>query len=186
MARQKQRTHGVLGATLLAAWGGHFKRSYTALGWHAQISKITEVAAGRAAADRAGLTVTHDTLIRWLKQAQEPSAENQRKISEAYGYLKGKPWEESHQTRRYSIHGVIDSGDRIETRTLEIGLGDYEDARWDRIRKEYETGNPNPKKIEEYFIEDVISEDIGDTSPRTNGDDLAVNGWAFPGPSYTI
>lgn len=165
---------GNLGRALMAEWG--HKRTYTAKGWHAQVSQLTAVIAGARAAAAVGLTVTQRTLIGWLSQTQEPSAANRRKIAEAYRMIAGKKWDPNNETRTYSITGEIDSGDRIEDRTLEIGLGDYTDARWDRIAKEFDQPNPDPRKIEKYFIEDVIVEDIGDTTGQ----------WGFPGASYII
>lgn len=169
--------NGALGKALLDTWSKGRKSSYAARGWHAQISQLTAVAAGARAAVAAGLEVkTQRTLLAWLSQAREPSAENKRRIDLAYRILAGRVWNPLNQTRTYAIHGLIGSGDRTEIRTLTIGIGDYEEAKWDNLRREFEKFRPNPKWIEQYFIEDVIVEDIGDTTGH----------WEFPGASYTI
>jgi hypothetical protein len=168
---------GALGRALLDTWTPGAKGTYRAVGWHAQISQLTAVKAGAQAAVAAGLVVKkRETLLAWLGRTREPTPENQRRIDHAYRILAGRVWNPRFETRKYKIHGVVDSGDRSEVRTLAIGEGDYEFAKWDRIKKEVESLNPDPKKIQEYFTDDVIVEDIGDTSPT----------WDFPGTSYTV
>ncbi|MCW2937374.1 MAG: hypothetical protein JWN00_359 [Actinomycetia bacterium] len=83
------------------------------------------------------------------------------------------PWDPHDEQRHYPIVGLIDSGDRIENRVLLI---DGRGGLWDRIRTAYENGNLDSELAEVLFIEDVIEEDIGETS----------GSWAFPGPSYTV
>lgn len=182
---------GALGRALIAEWGGGAKKSYNSVGWKAQFIQLLSVKAGSAAADRAGLDVSPQQAKNWLSEKTTPRASDQRKIHRAYHILAGR-WETSNQTRKYAIHGEIDSGDRIEVRTLHIGDGDYSAARWDRIAAEYDAGDPDPKEIERLFIEDVIVPDIGESSPRMGqmfADDeewVGEYGWDFPGSSYTV
>lgn len=162
---------GALGRALIAEWGGGRKKSYGAVGWHAQIRKLTEAGGGAAAADKAGLDVTRSTLLKWLAQTQEPSAANQRKINEAYEVLGGF-WDSANENRTYHIHGLIDSGDRSKTRILKV---DGSRGSWSEIEEAYNDG-ADDDEIEELFIEHVINEDIGEpTDP-----------WNFPGSSYSV
>lgn len=59
-----------------------------AKGWEAQLSRLVKDRRGRAATDHAGLTVTRDTLLKWLSGQRDPSPANQRKIAEAYGHIR--------------------------------------------------------------------------------------------------
>lgn len=183
---------GALGKALLAVWGPGAKKSYKAVGWHAQLSQLTSVKEGSAAADKAGLHVKQARTIRnWLSQTTTPTPRDQRLIAKAYHILAGR-WNSANEDRTYSIHGLIDSGDRVENRTLHIGLGDYESARWDRIAAEYDAGDPDPLEIERLFIEDVIVPDIGESSPSIGGYGTDSEewegeyGWSFPGNFYTV
>lgn len=165
--------HGPLGRALIAAWGGGRKRSFTAKGWHAQISKLTEAKGGAAAAAAADLDVSRETLLKWLAQAQEPRPDNQARIARAYEILAGGVWDSANETREYRIDGTIDSGDRVQDRVLLI---DGSAGEWDTIREKYEDGTLTDTEAEELFITDVIEQDIGETSPE----------WGFPGSSYTV
>lgn len=171
MSPRGERTEA-LGRALLSVWGDGPKKSYKAKNWHAQFSKLTEVSGGSAAATAAGLDPSESTAIRWLKDIQEPSKKHQDQIARAYAILAGT-WQPANETREYRIYGKIDSGDRVETRTLII---DGRNGMWDRIRDEYNRGGLTAADAEELFVVDVIIEDIGEGS----------EGWAFPGTSYTV
>lgn len=183
---------GALGRALLRVWGPGAKKSYKAVGWHAQLSQITAVKEGSAAADKAGLHVKQARTIKnWLSEKTTPTPRDQRLIAKAYHILAGR-WNSANETRHYAIDGLIDSGDRIEGRVLHIGSGDYESARWDRLAAEFDAGDPDPLEIERLFIEDVIVPDIGESSPRigqSGTDDeewQGEYGWDFPGSFYTV
>lgn len=173
-----------LGRALIEAWGDDpRKKSYTATGWHAQISKLTQHSRGAWAADRAGLDVSHTTVVRWLSYAgpedQAPSKENQSKIAEAYGLLAGGIWDPANERRDYRIKGRVKTGSDDRERGTNGQaplLIDGRSGNWTRIREAYETGEITEDEAEEWFISDVIVEDIGDGS----------DGWEFPGPSYSV
>lgn len=171
-----------LGAALIGEWGRNRKSSYKAKGWLAQIRHLTATRGGSEAADAVGLDVTEGTLLAWLEWShpddRKPSPSNQRKIRQAYEYMAGS-WDSASQTRRYEITGMIDSGDRIERRTLRI---DARRGQWDQIRLRYLSGEMTDDEAEQMFVEDVIVEDIGEGSPP----DHSAYAWGFPGTSYTI
>lgn len=148
------------------------RKSYTAKGWHAQISKLTSSPRGYLAAEKAGLSVNHRTLVDWLAERREPSAANQRKIATAYAMMAGR-WPEEVEGREFSIRGLIKTGEDERTRTLSVDSGP---AVWRRMKEAWEDGEVDDDDFEEWFIEDVIEMDIGEGS----------DGWEFPGPSYTV
>lgn len=183
---------GALGKALIDFWGGGAKKSYRAVGYRAQILQLVSVKEGSAAADKAGLHVKQRrTIENWISGKTVPSARDQRKIAQAYHILAGR-WNPADGARRYGITGLIDSGDRLEQRTLNIGQGDYESSSWTRIAAVYDAGDPDPMVIEQLFIEDVIVPDIGESSPRpdqmfsSEEDWEGEYGWSFPGQYYTI
>jgi hypothetical protein len=59
-------------------------RSFTDVGWHAQLRKLSGSERGRSAADRAGLSPSRSTFTRWLSGQQSPNKENRAKIQSAY------------------------------------------------------------------------------------------------------
>lgn len=169
-----------LGAALRDLWErpGTVKR--VAKGWHAQISALTATPRGYESAIRAGLHVKQRrTLEGWLAQTIEPTSVNKRLINAAYRLMVGQ-WDDSVEHREYRIYGEIDSGDRKETRELII---DGRSGDWAPIRDAYLNG-ADDDELEALFIENVIVEDIGATSPRDES--TAEYGWDFPGNSYEI
>lgn len=179
------RNGSPLGRALIAAWGGGRRSSYRAKGWHAQLRALTQSPRGSAAADRAGLDITERTLKRWLSDEDYPVRSGDRaRIAQAYEILAGAAWDRYNERRDYRVHGDIDSGDRIETRTLFI---EGRNGNWARIERAYERGELTEEDAEDWFIEDVICDDIGPTSPRKNqpGNHTGT-GWSFPGSSYTV
>lgn len=150
------------------------RRSYTAKGWHAQISKLTSSPRGYLAAERAGLSVNQRTLVDWLAERREPSKANQGLIAKAYSFMAGR-WPKEVEGKEFSIHGMIKAGEDERTRTLNVDSG-ARGASWDRMKQAWEDGEVDEDDFEEWFIEDVIDEDIGETS----------EGWEFPGSSYTV
>ena len=169
-----------LGAALRQLWErpGTVKR--VAKGWHAQISALTATPRGYEAAIRAGLHVKQRrTLEGWLAETVEPSSANKRLINAAYRLMIGQ-WDDSVEQREYRIYGDIDSGDRTEERELII---EGRSGDWGPVREAYLNG-ADDDELEALFIENVIVEDIGATSPRSGSD--AEYGWAFPGNDYEI
>jgi transcriptional regulator with XRE-family HTH domain len=150
------------------------RRSYTAKGWHAQISKLTSSPRGYLAAERAGLSVNRRTLLDWLAERREPSKANQERIAKAYGIMAGR-WPDDVEGREFSIRGEVKTGDDERTRTLTIDSS-APGVDWRRMRDAWEDGEPDPDDFEDWFIEDVIEMDIGEGS----------DGWEFPGGSYTV
>lgn len=176
---------GSLGAALVAAIadaaGGTVgvRRSYTAKGWHAQISKLTSSPRGYQAAAAAGLSVNLRTLKDWLAERREPNAENRRRIADAYARMAGR-WPAGIERRQVRISGVVQIGrdrrDRGSKGTSPL-LVDGSVGSWHRIRDAWEAGGDvNAEEIEEAFIEDVLEPDLGDSSEP----------WEFPGTSYTV
>lgn len=148
------------------------RKSYTAKGWHAQISKLTSSPRGYLAAEKAGLSVNHRTLVDWLAERRAPSRANQEKIARAYAIMAGR-WPAEVEGRELSITGTIKTGDDSRTRTLNI---ETSVANWDRIKEAWESGDVDPDDFEEYLVEDIIEEDIGEGS----------DGWEFPGAAYRL
>ncbi|MGW2795192.1 hypothetical protein ACWC9H_35445 [Streptomyces sp. NPDC001251] len=168
-------------AALAAAAGGDRAgryRSYTATGWHAQISKLTSSPRGYQAAESAGLSVTHRTLVDWLAERVEPNAENRAKIAAAYRVM-SNPWPSDVERQEFAISGVVQIGRDIRTRgTAEHAplVIDGSQGRWADMRDAWESGDFPPDVVEEDFIENVIEEDLGEGSEP----------WEFPGTSYTV
>jgi hypothetical protein len=148
------------------------RKSYTAKGWHAQISKLTSSPRGYLAAEKAGLSVTARTLKAWLAEDVEPSRANQSLIAKAYAIMAGR-WPAEVEGRQFAITGKIQTGEDDRTRTLNI---DSTPALWSRMKQAWEDGEVDPDDFEDWFIEDVIEMDIGEGS----------DGWDFPGGQYTV
>lgn len=166
---------------LAAAAGGTVgvRRSYTAVGWHAQISKLTSSPRGYEAAAAAGLSATARTLRAWLAQDVEPSASNRRKIADAYAIMAGR-WPDGIERQEFAIHGEVTTGGDTRERggsspneALHIDGGQ---GQWRRIKDAWNAGEVDEQDFEDWFIEDVIEEDIGEGS----------DGWDFSGSSYTV
>lgn len=173
-----------LGAALLdlaAELGGApRKSSYTAKGWHAQISRLTATQAGYKAADRAGLDVTERTLRDWLAERREPSAANRALIEKAYTLAGAGNWPDwEHKTFR--ITGIVAQGNDVRERgahgnaPLIIDGTNADRATWDAFRYEWESGGGMSEDDVEAYFSMVIQDDIGGSEP-----------WEFPGSAYTV
>jgi hypothetical protein len=172
-------------AAIADAAGGSVgvRKSYTATGWHAQISKLTSSDRGYLAAEKAGLSVSRKTLMGWLSSTGAdgdpvPSKANQAKIHEAYRAMAGR-WPAEIERAQFSIRGVVKSGsderDRGKDSTAEF-LIEGSEGHWDQMRDAWESGEVDPDEFEEWFVEDVVDEDLGEPSEQ----------WEFPGGSYTV
>ena len=170
----------LIGALTSAAGGTiGVRRSYTAKGWHAQISKLTSSDRGYQAAEAAGLSVTRRTLMDWLAERSEPTAENQRRIAAAYGIMRGE-WPAQIERGQFAIRGEVKIGedrrDRGSSGTAELAI-DGREGDWSRMRRAWEDGDTDDEEEwESMFIEDVIEADLGESSEP----------WEFPGTSYTV
>jgi hypothetical protein len=155
--------------------GAPRKSSYTAKGWHAQLSKLTATEAGYRAAERAGLSVSKRTLLDWLAEKREPNKANQDKIREAYGSAAGR-WP-NWDGRTFYISGTVKFGEDVRDR----GDGDHaplmvegaSSSVWDDFRRRWEEGGMTETDIEDYVIDLCEDSDIG-YAP------------VFPGTAYTV
>lgn len=171
-----------IGAALLALaasmGGAPRKASYTAKGWHAQISRLTATKAGYAAADAVGLSVSERTLKAWLAQKVEPNAANRALIAQAYERAAGR-WP-GWQQATFRIYGQTEQGGDVRDRgndgnaPLRVDGTDASSRVWAEFQEEWESGNITEDEIGEHFG-DVIQDAIGGSEP-----------WDFPGSSYTV
>lgn len=166
---------------IAAAAGGTVgvRKSYTAKGWHAQISKLTSSPRGYLAAEAAGLSVTAKTLKGWLAEEVTPTAANQQKITAAYRAMAGR-WPAEIERRDVEIHGVVKQGVDERTRGGDSAnaafLIDGSAGDWQNMRDAWNRGEVDPDDFEEWFIEDVLEADIGEGTET----------WEFPGGTYTV
>jgi hypothetical protein len=163
-------------AELLAGPGGRLK-SYTAKGWHAQISALTRTSRGYAAADAAGLDVTSRTLTGWLSQSVTPSKSNQEKIHQAYASLAGR-FPAALMDAVLSISGLVRTGqderERGRGRNAPLRV-DGSRGDWSKIEEAWDEGRLTAELFEDLYASDVIEADIGGS-----------DGWSFPGNSYSV
>lgn len=176
-------TGGTVGTALLAyiqdlAGGGARLTSFTAKGWHAQISALTGNARGQAASEAAGLTASKRTLLEWLREDHEPSKANVAKIDAAYQRLAARPFPDAIKQQTLSIFGQIVIGEDDRTRTLKVRGKDQptdDRPRWARIEAAWLAGKLTPELLEKLYIADVILQDL-------EFSDILE----FPGPEYRI
>lgn len=154
------------------------RKSYTAKGWHAQISKLTSSPRGYLAAERAGLSVSHRTLVDWLAERREPSPANQSKISAAYAYMRGG-WPDGIERQDINITGEVSIGTDVRPRGTDGNAPLLIDGRagdWRRMKRAWDDGEVDEDDFEEYFVEDVLEADLGEFSDPPQ----------FTGSSYTV
>lgn len=173
-----------LGAALLdlaAEMGGAPRKStYTAKGWHAQISRLTATQAGYKAADRVGLNVTERTLKDWLAERREPSAANRALINKAYTLAGAGNWPD-WERKTFRIYGIVAQGDDERERgangvaPLIIDGTEAYASTWAAFRDEWESGGGMTEDDVEDKFSDVIVDDIGGSVA-----------WEFPGSAYTV
>ena len=167
---------------IAAAAGGTIgvRRSYTAKGWHAQISKLTSSPRGYEAAHKAGLSVNHRTLVDWLAERREPSRANQDLIAKAYQLMAGR-WPIEIEHKRFRIYGEVRIGDDVRDRgangtaPLEIDGSMAMSNDWHAMRTAWESGEVDPEDFEEEFIH-IIEADLGEMSDPPE----------FTGTSYQV
>jgi hypothetical protein len=172
-----------IGAALLALaaelGGAPRKSTYTAKGWHAQISRLTATKAGYEAADAVGLDVTPRTLRDWLAERVEPSPKNRALIDRAYRRAAGlwPGWERM----TFKIWGDTGQGGDRRTRgsdgnaPLRVEGADAGTRVWVEFQEDWESGNGmSEDDVEEHFAS-IVQDAIGGSEP-----------WEFPGSSYTV
>lgn len=155
------------------------KSSYTAKGWHAQISRLTATQAGYKAADRAGLNVTERTLKDWLAERREPSPANQALIARAYVLAGAGRWPD-WERKTFRVYGEVEQGgdtrDRGKDGTSPL-LVDGTDASgrvWADFKEDWEKGGITDDEVADHFGA-VVQDAVGGSDP-----------WDFPGTSYTV
>ena len=170
-----------LGDALLEAWGGRARlRSYTAKGWHAQVTKLTESQRGYNALADAGVSVTPRTLMGWLSESQEPSKANRTAIARAYDRMAGG-WDPANERRDYRITGTVKIGRDVRERGARGRaplLVDGRQGDWESIREAWNAGELDSDQAEDLFVSDVIDNDPALSS--------SSDPFEFPGGSYTI
>jgi len=154
-------------------------RSYDAVGWHAQLRKLTSSPRGSKAADAVGLDVSARRLQLWLAGDVTPSKANRELIGKAYAAMAGR-FPRALMQHLFEIRGRVSFG-RHDTRDRGAGgtaplrvdgrLGD-----WDRIEEAWEAGELDDDLWEELFVEDLLYEDLGEPSDEVG----------FPGGGYTV
>lgn len=153
-------------------------RSYTATGWHAQLSKLTSSPRGYQAAEAEGLSATARTLRAWLAETQTPTADNQRRIAAAYQRMAGRWPAAALDGKTVLISGRVKIG--YDDRDRGNGRAAFEvnsaAGSWDSIRDLWREGEPDPDDVEDAFVEDILEADLGE----------ATEEWEFPGTAYTV
>jgi hypothetical protein len=156
------------------------RRSFTAKGWHAQISKLTDTPRGYEAAAKAGLSVNQRTLLDWLAERREPNAENQSRIAKAYAIMAGR-WPQEAERMTFAITGQVSIGNDSRVRGLEGNApllidGSQASANdWEPMRTAWESGDVSPDQFADDFIS-IIEADLGEFSvpPEFDGSDYTV------------
>ncbi|MYS19171.1 hypothetical protein GA0115240_105824 [Streptomyces sp. DvalAA-14] len=178
---------GSLGEAILAAIAaaagtdrrGEY-RSYTAVGWHAQLTKLTSSPRGYQAAADAGVSATAGTLRRWLSETQTPQPAMQARIAAAYERMAGRWPAALVEGEDIRIHGTVKVGTDERMRGGNSGTAaliiDGSQGSWDTIRDLWRDGEPDPDDVEEEFVAELLEPDLGETTEP----------WEFPGTSYTV
>ncbi|MFJ8755318.1 hypothetical protein ACIREO_39330 [Streptomyces sp. NPDC102441] len=158
-------------------------KSYRAKDWHAQLVQLTGTHRGYEALERAGVNVTARTLVNWLAEPEYAVRRSyQEQIRSAYedaATIPPTPVPPEFVVHQFRITGTVqiardirDRGTRGEA-PLRI---DGRNGAWSRIEQAWLTGQLTGEVFEEYFIDDIIVEDIGD----------GTDGWQFPGDWYQV
>lgn len=158
-------------------------RSYRAKEWHAQLVQLTGTHRGYDALERAGLTVTPRTLLSWLSEPDYPVRRSYRaQIRSAYedaATIPPTPVPSELRVHQFRITGTVQIARDIRDRGTqgEAPLRiDGRNGTWTRIEQAWLTGQLTDEVFEEYFIDDILVEDIGD----------GTDGWQFPGDWYQV
>lgn len=171
----------VLLAAVLDELGGTYRKSYTATGWHAQISKLTSSPRGYQAAEAAGLSVTAKTLRAWLAEEVEPTAKNRALIADAYDRMRGR-WNPSIERKTFEITGDVTIASDTRARGdggaapfrvdgSMAGLG-----RWRELEARWRSGELEAEWLAHDWFQALIEDDLGEMSDPPE----------FDGSSYTV
>lgn len=157
-------------------------KSYRAREWHAQLAQLTKTHRGYEALERAGLSVTAPTLMRWLADAEYTVRRSYRDIIRAAyrdaARIPADPIPQAFKDREFRIYGKVKTGSDERDRGAEGTapfLIDGSQGNWSDIEEKWAAGELTDENFEDLFI-DIIVDDIGEGS----------DGWEFPGGSYTI
>jgi hypothetical protein len=143
--------------------------TYQARGWHAQLRQLGDTARGRDAADRAGLSPSSRTYLRWLAHPGDdspggPSKANRAKIERAYKMAQHRPFPDSMRTGTAKITGVVafDTDERMRgggsgNAPLRVDFGELD---WDEVAEHWDAGDLAEDWLEEWFG-DAIADDSG-------------------------
>jgi hypothetical protein len=116
--------------------------------------------------------------VDWLAERREPSKANQEKIAKAYGFMAGR-WPAEIERRKVEITGEVRIGRDVRTRGQRGHaplIVDGSQGDWSRMQEAWEDGEPDEDDFEEWFIEDVLEADLGESSEP----------WEFTGADYTV
>lgn len=103
-------------------------KTYTATGWHAQLSKLTGHANGSRSADAAGLNPSPRTLTRWLAGEQTPSPANRAAIRAAYDDMATRQGREAAQAAFPGAQSASARANQALANALNAALLDSEGA----------------------------------------------------------
>lgn len=157
-----------------AITGGNYRRSYTATGWHAQISKLTSSSRGYQAAEQAGLSVSARQLTKWLAEEVEPKPENRAKIARAYAIMRGE-WPSDLEGKTVEIKGDVSIQTDTRDRTFRIYSGPGSGP-WRDLKRRWESMELDAEWLANEWIYALIEDDIGEMSDPPS----------FTGSSYTV
>lgn len=172
-----------LHSALMTELGGDARlKSYTATGWHAQISKLTSSPRGYEAAAAVGLSASERTLRGWLAETREPTAANRAKIAEAYDRMARRPWPREVESKTIEVSGIVaigrkDKRDRgTDSAPFRVNGANAGFGRWRDVQRRWEAGDIDPVWLADEWFADLIEDDMGEFSdPPT-----------FSGSTYTV
>lgn len=166
-------------AAALRAGGRPRLKSYTAKGWHAQITKLVSSPRGYAAANKVGLTATKRTVLAWLSEEQTPSAANQQKIQDAYEEMAGK-FPNQIIGADVRISGLVAIGndvrDRGDLANNPLLIEGYDTRLWDDIKDAWNRGTLIPEDFEALFVGLIVDDALDGPSEPLE----------FPGGDYIV
>lgn len=174
-----------LGEAFLDALGGYHRlRSYTATGWHAQLTQLTSTERGREILGRE-MSPQRRTLVGWLSETTTPSRANREAIARAYGATGGR-FPRDAPTRIIEISGTVGNGSDVRVRgrqgrsPLRVNRDRDDLSRaWSRLADAWDAGTLDADEAEDVLINDII--------PADPGLAFASGGlWDFPGSDYSI
>ncbi|MFF1378775.1 hypothetical protein [Streptomyces sp. NPDC058308] len=186
MPHGEGNTLGAALNSLLAGFGAQPRnrlKSYRAKGWHAQLVHLTETHRGYAELERAGLGVTHATLMKWLADdeytVRRAYRETIHQAYEAAATTPAGPIPQNFKDHQFEIRGLVKTGaderERGARGTAPLRI-DGRNGHWASIESKWQGGELDDGSFEDDFIDFVICDDIGE----------GTDGWEFSGTWYTI